>query len=81
MRSPWTAGGLLKGAIDTMSTGRRAMATLVMVISIKWNFPERGRTVGEVLTGVAGQRVDGTGLNTTGAELPLDTGVGIVAGT
>lgn len=80
MRSPWTAEGLLRGGTATMSTGRRATATLAMATSIKWNILERGRTVGGVRTGAAGRRGDGTGLNTTEAELPPDTGAGIVAG-
>lgn len=81
MRSPWTTGGLQKEGIATMTTGRRAMATVAIVISIKWNFLERGRTAGGAQTGAAGQRVDGTGLSTTEAGLPPDTGAEIVAGT
>lgn len=79
MRSPWTTGGLQREGTAMMTTGRRAMATLAMVIGIKRNFLERGRTAGGVQTGAAGRRVDGTGLSTTEAGLLLDTGVGIVA--
>lgn len=63
-----------------MTTGRRAMATAAMVISIKWNFLEKGRTAGGVRTDAAGQRVDGIGLSTTEAGPPPDTGAGTVAG-
>lgn len=81
MRSPWTAGGLQKGAIATMTTGRRATATAVTARSIKWIFPERVRTAGGVRTGAAGRREDGTGPSTTEAGLHPDTGAEIAAGT
>lgn len=80
MTSQWTTGGLQRERTATMTTGRRATATLATVIGIKWNFLARGRTAGGVQTGAAGRRVDGTGLSTTEAGLPPDTGAGIVAG-
>lgn len=81
MRSPWTTGGLQKEGIATMTTGKRDMATVTMVISKKWNFLETGRTAEGVQTGTAGQRADVTGLSTTEAGHLPDTGAGIAAGT
>lgn len=81
MRSQWTTGGLQKEGIATMTTGRRDTATVAMVKSIKWISLATGRIVGGVQTGAAGRRVDVTGLSTTEAGLPPDTGAGNVAGT
>lgn len=79
MRSPWITGGLLKEGTAMMTTGRRAMATVVMVTGPKWSFLGREKTVGEVQIGEADQRADGTGLNMTEGGPPPDTGAGIEA--
>ena len=81
MRSPRTAEGHQTEGTATMTTDRNAMATVATVTGTKWSFPERGRTVGEVQTGAAGQRVDGTGQSTKEGGLPPDTEAGIAAGT
>lgn len=80
MRNPWTTGGLQKGGIAMMTTGRRATPMVATVKGIKWSFLERGRTAAGVQTGVTGQR-GGTGPNMIEAGLPPDTGAGIAAGT
>lgn len=75
--SPRTKGGLQRGAIATMTTGRRATAT---VTSIKWRFLETGRTVGGVRTGAGGLRGGAIGRSTTEAGRPPDTGAETEAG-
>lgn len=81
MRNRWTTGDPQIEGIAMMTTGRKAMAMVAMAIGIKWNFLERERTVGEVQIGVAGLRVDATGLSMTEAGVHPDIGAGIAAGT
>lgn len=81
MRSPWTTGGLQKEGTATMTTDRKHMAMVATVIDTKWSFLVGGKIVGGAQTDVLGPRVDDTGLSTTRAGLPHDTGAEIAAGT
>lgn len=80
MTSLRITGDLLKEGTAMMTTGKRAMVTVVMVTEPKWSFQGREKTVGEVQTGAADQRVDDIGLSMTEDGLPPDTRAGIEAG-
>lgn len=81
MKNPWITGGLRREGIVMMTTDRRAMGTVAMVIGTKWSFLGRGKIAAEARTGACDRRVEGTGRSTTEAEPLPGTGAGIAAGT
>lgn len=81
MRSPRTAGGLRRGDIATMITGRSATAMVDTATGTRWSLQMTGRTEGEAWTGGGDLKAAATGPSTTEGGAPPDTGAETEAGS